>query len=153
MTKSVVTEQSQVTFHFSLALENGDVVDSTFEKTPAVFSYGDGNLPEGFASLLIGLEEGAQQTFVVPPEKAFGQPNPNNIQTFPASKFPSDLTLEEGLMLSFADAGNGELPGVIKAIDGDRVQVDFNHPLAGRALTFTVEIIGVTDADNAEASS
>lgn len=146
MTKPVITEQSRVTFHFSLALENGDVVDSTFEKVPATFEFGDGNLPEGFSRLLIGLAEGEQKTFVVSPESAFGQPNPNNIQVIPLDKFPAYMTLEEGLMVSFSDAGKAELPGVIKAVEDGKVHVDFNHPLAGRDLTFVVEIVSVEEA-------
>ncbi|PID44285.1 MAG: peptidylprolyl isomerase [Proteobacteria bacterium] len=143
--KPVISESSKVTFHFSLALENGDIIDSTFDKSPATFVFGDGNLPPGFADLLIGLSEGDRQSFTVPPEKAFGQRNPNNIQVIPVSKFPKDMTLEKGLMLSFADAARGELPGVVTSIEGDSAQVDFNHPLAGRELTFQVEILAVED--------
>jgi FKBP-type peptidyl-prolyl cis-trans isomerase SlpA len=49
-------------------------------------------------------------------------------------------------MLSFADKAGTELPGVVKEVDGERVEVDFNHPLAGRTLTFEVEVINVKPA-------
>ncbi len=143
MSKPIISENSKVTFHFSLALESGEIVDSTFGKSPATFVFGDGNLPVGFADLLLGLTEGDRHSFTVPPEKAFGQLNPNNIQVIPITQFPKDMALQEGLVVSFADAGNDELPGVVKAIEDGQVKIDFNHPLAGRALVFQVEILTV----------
>ena len=121
-------------------------MDTTFDKNPAKLVVGDGNLPEGFEELLVGLEAGDKKSFLVPPEKAFAQPNPNNVQTIKRSDFPSDMELEEGLMVSFADANQAELPGVIKTVTETEVTVDFNHPLAGKALKFDVEIIAVNEA-------
>jgi FKBP-type peptidyl-prolyl cis-trans isomerase SlpA len=106
---------------------------------------GDGNLPEGFESLLVGLEAGHKESFNIAPENAFAQKNPNNIQQMKRTDFAADMELEIGLMISFADANGAELPGVIKEIQDKVVLVDFNHPLAGEALTFDVEIINVTD--------
>jgi FKBP-type peptidyl-prolyl cis-trans isomerase SlpA len=56
------------------------------------------------------------------------------------------MVLEPGVMISFADARQSELPGVVSRVEGDEVEVDFNHPLAGRTLTFEVEIIDVEPA-------
>ncbi len=141
-----ISQGKQVTLHFALKLENGQVVDSTFDKTPATLVVGDGNLPEGFEGLLIDLEKGHKEIFTVPPENAFAQPNPNNVQSLKRTDFPSDMDLEIGLMVSFADANKAELPGVIKSIEEDVVIVDFNHPLAGQTLQFEVEILDVAVA-------
>lgn len=140
-----ISNGKQVELHFALKLENDQVVDTTFDKDPAKLVVGDGNLPEGFEELLVGLEAGDKHSFVVPPEKAFAQPNPNNVQTVKRSDFPADMELEEGLMVSFADANQAELPGVISSMDESEVVVDFNHPLAGKVLKFDVEIITVSD--------
>lgn len=140
-----ISKGKQVTLHFALKLEDGQVVDSTFDKQPATLIVGDGNLPEGFEALLIGLESGSKEVFSVPPEKAFAQPNPNNIQHMKRSDFAADLQLEEGMIVSFADANGAELPGVIKEVHDNLVIVDFNHPLAGRTLAFEVEIIDVME--------
>ena len=83
----------------------------------------------------------------MPPEKAFGQPNPQNMQSMKRSDFPVDMPVSSGLMVSFADAQGAELPGVISEIEGDWVTVDFNHPLAGKELIFKVQILEVHDAD------
>lgn len=131
-----------VTLHFALLLEDGSEVDSTFSRQPAVFVFGDGKLLPGVESKLLGLVAGDQQELVLAPEDAFGQRNPANIQRLPRSQF-GDIELSEGLVMNFADAANAELPGVISAIDDEMVDVDFNHPLAGRTLGFKVEIIDV----------
>jgi FKBP-type peptidyl-prolyl cis-trans isomerase SlpA len=69
-----------VTLHFALALEDGAVVDSNFEGKPATFSIGDGSLLPGFEETLFGLRATDEQEFLVPPEKAFGQHNEQNVQ-------------------------------------------------------------------------
>ena len=141
--KVVVGENTKVTLHFSLALDDGALIDSTFDKNAASFEYGDGQLPDGFLSYLEGMKAGDTGEWAVPPEKAFGMPNPNNIQIMKRQDFAADMELVEGLMISFSDANNSELPGVIKTFDDADVTVDFNHPLAGKTLTFKVEILGV----------
>merc|ERR1711964_883796 len=120
--------------------------DSTFEKEPASLEIGDDNLPENFEAYLMGMKADDKDSFQVPPEKAFGQHNPNNVQTFKRHEFSPDMVLEPGVMISFADARQSELPGVVSRVEGDEVEVDFNHPLAGRTLTFEVEIIDVEPA-------
>lgn len=141
-----IGEGTQVTLHFALKLDGGDIVDSTFEGDPAQFTVGDGNLLEGFEQALFGLSAGDNETFVIPPEKGFGQANPNNVQEFKREDFAEDVELEKGLMLSFADAQNAELPGVVTDFNDENVTVDFNHPLAGKPINFEVKILQVDPA-------
>lgn len=143
-----IHENSKVTLHFALRLEDGQEVDSTFEKAPAVLSIGDGNLPEGFEKHLLGLSAGDKRTVRVSPEDAFGQINPSNRQQFKASQFAQAGNVEPGMVVSFQDASGTELPGVITEVQGEAVTVDFNHPLAGKPLDFEVEIIAVEAASN-----
>jgi len=138
-----VDQQTRVTLHFALKFSDGEVIDSTFDKDPATLEIGDENLPAAFEAYLMGMKAGESNSFEVPPEKAFGQHNPNNLQTFKRREFSADMVLEKGVMISFADARQSELPGVVSRVEGDEVEVDFNHPLAGRTLTFEVEIIDV----------
>lgn len=133
---------TQVTLHFALKLEDGNVVDSTFDKQPATFKVGDGNLLPGFEQALFGLKAGDKRTLTIEPEQGFGQPNPANVQVMPREQF-QDMELAEGLLVIFNDAAKTELPGVVKSFDEQQVTIDFNHPLAGKSLTFEVEIIDV----------
>ncbi|MFC3152176.1 FKBP-type peptidyl-prolyl cis-trans isomerase [Litoribrevibacter euphylliae] len=138
-----IAEGMEVTLHFAIMLSDGAVVDSNFETQPATFVMGDGNLLPGFEEVMVGLTAGDEQTFTLLPEKAFGQPNPNNVQSFKRDQFAEDMNLEPGLMLSFADANKAELPGVVKSVLENEVIVDFNHPLAGETLEFKVKIVNV----------
>jgi len=143
MSTTKVGENTLVTLHFSLSMKNGDLIDSTFDKQPAKFEFGDGQLPDGFQSYLVGMSAGETNEWQVPPEKSFGMPNPNNLQVMKRTDFSADMELAEGLVVSFADANKSELPGVVKSFDEDKVTIDFNHPLAGEILSFKVEIIDV----------
>ncbi|MEH6651034.1 MAG: peptidylprolyl isomerase [Motiliproteus sp.] len=132
----------RVTLHFSIELENGDLVDNTRDKAPATFEYGDGNLLPGFEQAIAGLTAGEHARLRIAPEQGFGMHNPSNLQRFSTSDF-KEMELEVGLMISFADPSQGALPGLVSSIDGDRVTIDFNHPLAGKMLYFDVDIESV----------
>ncbi|QLF93061.1 peptidylprolyl isomerase [Pseudomonas sp. ABC1] len=145
MTEQRIGPDTQVTLHFSLSLANGELVDSTFDKKPATFKVGDGNLLPGFEQKLFGLKAGDRCTLQIEEQDGFGQHNPQNVQVMPRSQFDG-MELSEGLLVIFNDAANTELPGVVKAFDEQRVTIDFNHPLAGKPLTFDVEIFDVQPA-------
>lgn len=138
-----VSEGTKVTLHFSITLASGELIDSTFDQEPATFTVGDGNLLAGFEEVVMGLSAGSKEVFTIAPEKGFGQHNPSNLQTIKRDQFGDDITLEKGLVLSFADAQKAELPGVVAEFTDKEVVVDFNHPLAGKEVLFEVDIIKV----------
>jgi len=138
-----VSEGTKVTLHFSITLASGELIDSTFDQEPATFTVGDGNLLAGFEEVVMGLSAGSKEVFTISPEKGFGQHNPSNLQTIKRDQFGDDITLEKGLVLSFADAQKAELPGVVAEFTDKEVVVDFNHPLAGKEVLFEVDIIKV----------
>lgn len=142
MTEQRIGPERQVTLHFAIKLESGEVVDSTEGKSPATFTVGDGNLLPGFEQSLYGLKAGDKRSIAIEPEHGFGQPNPQNVQVMPRGNF-AGMELSEGLLIIFNDAANAELPGVVKQFDDAQVTIDFNHPLAGKRLTFEVEIVEV----------
>jgi FKBP-type peptidyl-prolyl cis-trans isomerase SlpA len=150
-TPAAVGPGARVTLHFSLALADGSVVDSNYEKKAASFVVGDGSLLPGFEQALTGLQSGAKVRVMLSPEEAFGRINPANIQTLPRHKFSAMLNsseepVEPGTVLSFADGGGHEIPGVVQRIDDSSLVVDFNHPLAGREIFFAADIISVIPA-------
>ena len=135
-----VGEGTRVVANFSLSLEDGSEVDSNFGKDPVEFVIGDGNVLPGFERHLFGMSAGERQIHTILPENAFGQPTDNNVQVVSRDEFDDDMVLEIGLLFSFADAAGGELPGMIISFDENDVEVDFNHPLAGRTILFDVLI-------------
>ena len=138
---------TKVTLYFSLKLEGGELVDST-GSTAATFVVGDGKLLPGFERAMFGLKTGAVESFKIEAESAFGQHNPSNVQRMRRSQFQVNMALSEGLMMSFADPQNAELPGVITKVQGESVEIDFNHPLAGKDIIFDVEILEVKQITN-----
>ncbi len=142
-----VGEGTRVVVNFSLSLEDGSEVDSNFGGEPVEFTIGDGNLLPGFEHQLFGMSAGDRKIFTVLPENAFGQINDNNVQLIPRKQFDDGFELEIGLLYSFADASGGELPGMILSFDENEVEIDFNHPLAGRTIMFDVLVHRVEPAE------
>lgn len=143
MTETRINHDTQVTLHFTLKLPGGEAIDSTKDKGPATFKVGDGSLLPGFEQSLFGLKAGDKRSFQIEPERGFGPGNPQNVQSVPRDQFV-EMELETGLMVIFRDAAGGEMPGMVKTIHDTTVDVDFNHPLAGKTVTFDVEILEVT---------
>ncbi|MDF1628998.1 MAG: FKBP-type peptidyl-prolyl cis-trans isomerase [Alcanivoracaceae bacterium] len=134
---------TRVTLHFAVRLMDGTEMDSTFTGQPASFVWGDESLLPGFERALLGLKAGDKRSVYIEADKGFGAYNPDNIQQFRQDEFAEGMTLEAGVVVSFRDASGAELPGVVSLIEDNWVTVDFNHPLAGRDLTFEVEILTV----------
>ena len=110
-----ISNGSRVTLHFSLSLADEQVIDSNFNKEPASFKIGDGSLLPEFENLLIGEHEGAVIESTLPPQKAFGDKNPENIQRFAAEKFThlledEVLPTETGSVVVFKDPAGFDLP-------------------------------------------
>lgn len=139
---TAVGPNTRVTLHFSLLLESGAEVDTTRRARPATFTVGDGSLLPGFERALFGLTAGADEQLFIPAEQAFGEVREENLRLMPKSQFSATVVPEPGLVVSFAGPG-GELPGVVRSVEGDLVVVDFNHPLAGKSLIFDVSILHV----------
>jgi FKBP-type peptidyl-prolyl cis-trans isomerase SlpA len=141
-----ISPQTRVTLFFSLSLADGQIIDSNFAGNAAHFVPGDGSLLPAFEACVLGLRVGDKRQFLVPAAEAFGLRQDANLKRVPRERFAGDIDLVPGLVVSFAAAEGGELPGVIHRLMGDMIEVDFNHPLAGRDIVFDVEIIAVESA-------
>ncbi|MGL5285741.1 FKBP-type peptidyl-prolyl cis-trans isomerase SlpA [Aeromonas sp. RU39B] len=142
----LIAGDSTVLFHFAITLEDGSLADSTrLGGQPARLVMGDGSLTPHFEACLLGLQQGDKRTFTLTPEQAFGQPNPDNIHHLDRAKFGADAEPEVGAIIAFTVPGGGEIPGIVREVEGMSVTVDFNHPLAGHTVTFEVEILAVDE--------
>lgn len=134
----------RITLHFSVLLETGEEVDTTRRGRPATFEFGDGQLLPGFERALLGMQAGDDAQLRIEAEDAFGTHKAENVQTLSRGQFGAAVVPEPGLIVSFAGPG-GELPGVVRSVNPSTVEVDFNHPLAGRVIVFDVSILEVAD--------
>ncbi|RUO78351.1 FKBP-type peptidyl-prolyl cis-trans isomerase [Pseudidiomarina taiwanensis] len=134
----------EVILHFTIKLTDNSVADSTkMSQKPAKFRMGDGNLTANFEACLVGMKAGESRSFELPPEDAFGQPNPDNIYQVDRTKFGFDESLEIGQIFTFPQPDGTELPGIVRAKNEQFVTIDFNHPLAGQTVIFEVDILEV----------
>ncbi|WP_298442510.1 FKBP-type peptidyl-prolyl cis-trans isomerase [uncultured Ferrimonas sp.] len=144
MSELVVGLNAHVFMHFNVELPDGSVADSTrAHGKPARLTLGDGSLSAGMEKALMGLAKGDKKRFSLPPEDAFGQPNPDNMQHMDRTQFAADADLTNGTIMAFTAPDGNQYPGVIRDVVGDSVTVDFNHPLAGQTVLFDVEILDV----------
>jgi len=142
-----VTEAAYLTLHYRLASVDGADIVSTFQDNPATLQLGTGQLAPFLEACLIGLQEGAHQTFDLPPEHAFGPRNPDLVQTVSRATLDENSSNDEryrvGDLVEFAAPGGGRFAGVLREIGDEVALFDFNHPLAGQSVKFEVKIIGI----------
>lgn len=134
---------SPVTLHLSISLEDGTEAVSTFGEEPVRLEMGDGTLQPGLELAIYGLKAGDTQTLSLLPEQAYGLRDPSMIHNMPLSEFDAGFSPEVGQIIAFALQNGEEVPGVVLGIEDGLVEVDFNHPLAGHEISFTVEILSV----------
>ena len=141
---------SFLTLHYRLAGPDGADVVNTFGGKPATLSLGTGQLAPALEQRLIGLEEGTRQRFEVPAGDAFGPRNPELLQRVKLQLLHElgdpDASYAPGDVVQFPTPdGRGSYAGVVRETGEDWLLFDFNHPLAGRAVQFEVQVLGVLE--------
>jgi FKBP-type peptidyl-prolyl cis-trans isomerase SlpA len=142
-----IEPDSFLTLHYRLSGPQGDVIN-TFADKPATLSLGTGELSPALEKRLLGMEEGTHTTLELPAGEAFGPRNPQMLQ-WVAKKMLAQFgdPLEHysvGDVVQFpAPQGEGKYAGAVRDVREDAVLFDFNHPLAGQAVSFEVQVIGV----------
>ncbi|WP_431095300.1 FKBP-type peptidyl-prolyl cis-trans isomerase [Polaromonas aquatica] len=152
---TLVQQGSFLTLHYRMAGPSvdgkpGADIINTFDGKPATLSLGTGELSPAIEQRLIGLPEGTRTTFGLPAGEAFGDRNPELVQ-WVARKLLNELgdpdeQYKVGDVVQFPTPdGAGQYAGAVQQVnpDGDAVQFDFNHPLAGQPVVFEVYVIGV----------
>lgn len=137
----VVENHSRVLADVTIKLKDGSIADSTkVNGKPTWLVMGDGSFSEAFESYLLDARVDDVVTFELEAADAFGISIPDNIHFMDVTEFPQDIQLEKGAIVSFVQPSGGEIPGIIREIQGTSVKVDFNHPLAGEDIVFEIQI-------------
>ncbi len=139
----VIVPGSRVRMHFTLRLDDGTEVESSRNGEPVEFEIGDGALIQGLERALFGLKAGDKQTLRISPAEGYGERDPAHVHTLKREVFDADINLEPGLVMGFELPDGEYLHGTVQSFDVSEVQVDFNHPLAGRDIIFEVDILSV----------
>ena len=138
-----VKEGDTVKVHYKGTLEDDSVFDTSEGRDPIEFVVGSGQMIAGFDEGVLGMIVGEKKTITLGPDDAYGYSNDQNIMEVDKTNFPPDMKLEVGMQLM----GPGGRPVTVKEISDDAVTIDANHPLAGKTLTFELELVEVTSGE------
>jgi FKBP-type peptidyl-prolyl cis-trans isomerase SlyD len=134
-----VKDDLVVSIDYTLTVD-GEVIDSTEGDEPLEFLQGHQNIIPGLEHELEGMGIGQSKTVTVPADQAYGEIDPENFVDVPRSEFPAEIPLEQGTELEVKNSDGETLTATIASITNEAVKLDFNHPLAGKALTFEVTV-------------
>jgi peptidylprolyl isomerase len=138
-----VRKGDSVKVHYTGRLDDGTVFDSSAGKAPLEFTVGSGQVIAGFDEAVMGMVAGQSKTVLIPVDKAYGVRNEQMVITTPLEHVPPDLNPELGMRLEMGGA-NGELIRVVVTeITDSHITLDANPPLAGKELTFDIELVEI----------
>jgi FKBP-type peptidyl-prolyl cis-trans isomerase SlyD len=138
-----------VTLDYKLIVED-EMMESTEDGEPILFIQGKGQIIPGLENALYGMEVGDQKTVVIQPEDAYGEYDPESLQEAKKEEFSEEVPLDVGTFLDLEDDEGDVLSAQIIATEEDTVTLDFNHPLAGKTLTFEITLTDLRPASEEE---
>lgn len=141
---SQVKKDDTVKVHYTGKLEDGQVFDSSVERgEPMKFTMGQGQLIPGFEKGIVNMKVNEKKTINIPKEEAYGEIREELVQEVPKSQLPEDIKPEVGMGLTSQTQTGEEINLVVKDVKEDTILVDGNHPLAGKNLTFELEVVEI----------
>ena len=144
-----VQDNLVVTLDYKLIVED-EMLESTEDGEPILFIQGIGQIIPGLENALYGMEVGDQKTVVIQPEDAYGEYDPESLQEAKKEEFSEEVPLDVGTFLDLEDDEGDILSAQVIAAEEDTVTLDFNHPLAGKTLTFEITVADLRTASEEE---
>ncbi len=132
-----------VTVKYTGKLADGTIFDASPEDSPLSFIVGRGEVIKGFEAAALGMSQGETKTVVIEPDQAYGEPNSDLIEEINRADLPENLELTEGGQLEVTQGDGSILRFMIDKVTEETVTLDANHPLAGKALTFVIEMLEI----------
>lgn len=145
-----IEKNKYVSIHYTLTDAEGNQLDSSVESEPLGYVHGNGMLISGLEAELEGKEPGARFRAVIEPADAYGEYNENFVAEVPRSQFEDGAPIEIGMAFQAQSADGGYVIVHVINVTDDTVTIDGNHELAGKQLTFDVEVLDVRDATEEE---
>jgi len=138
------TAGKTVRIHYTGTLEDGSVFDSSEGRDPLEFIVGSGQIIPGLDRAIDGMATGEQKTVTIPATEAYGDYQAEARQDVPRDQIPADIPLDPGTMLNMQTPDGRQIPVQVAEVTDTTVTLDANHPLAGKDLTFAVELVSIT---------
>ena len=143
--ETVIQTGSDVAFDYTLTDESGTVIDSSKGKQPMHYVHGQGKIIPGLEKELAGMAVGGEKKVTVKPEDGYGPINPQAFQEIPKEKLPADALKVGTMLMAQGPQGQG-VPVRVHEIKENTVIMDFNHPLAGKTLSFDIKVTEIKSA-------
>jgi len=136
-----ITSGDTIRVNYVGTLDDGEIFDSSEDHNPLTFTVGSGQTIDGFDQAVIGMQVGETRTITIQPEDAYGIKDDRYIVQVPKAALDENFSAELGKQVDLQTPNGHWIPGIITAVGPDDVTVDINHPLAGKALTFTITVV------------
>lgn len=133
----------KVKVHYTGKLHDGSIFDSSVDREPLEFEVGAGMMIPGFDKAVNGMNVGDKVTADIPANEAYGEKNEEMIVDVPRAQLPPDLKPEIGQQLAMQQPNGQSLPVVVTKVEEATIQIDANHPLAGKSLIFDIELVSI----------
>ena len=132
-----------VKVHYTGRLDDGSVFDSSEGGAPLEFTIGGGQMIPGFEQGVVGMETGEARTVIIAADQAYGIYQPQGVIEVPRSDIPASIPLEVGMQLQATGRDGRPAYMTVLELSADRVKLDGNHPLAGKDLTFDLQLVAI----------
>ena len=132
-----------VRVHYTGKMHNGTKFDTSRDGNPLEFTIGEGKIIPGFEKMVIGMKQGDMKTVTVPSDEAYGPRRDDRIITVDRDQVPEDSNPRVGQQIQMHGQGGESIPAMITGVTKKLVTMDANHPLAGKDLTFSVELVEI----------
>jgi peptidylprolyl isomerase len=132
-----------VRIHYTGTLSDGSTFDTSQGRAPLEFTVGAGEIIHGLDRAIPGMSVGDRKTVRVPSDEAYGAHDPKGVQSVPRAEVPDHIPLDPGTQLEVQTGDGRRLPVIVTGVTPEEVVLDANHPLAGKDLTFEVELVEI----------
>lgn len=132
-----------VKVHYTGTLDDGSQFDTSRDREPLEFKIGDKDVIPGFEKMVIGMAVGETKSEKIPAEDAYGPYHSERVLEVDRNNIPQDADVKVGMILEMRHQDGRRIPVVVKDISDDKLTLDANHPLAGKDLTFEIELLEI----------
>jgi len=149
----IASNDKVISIHYEVKdSSNNEKLDGNIGSKPLDFIFGRGQVIKGLEDSISGMKKGENKEFIVAPEDAYGLYNEAFLQDVPVDQF-AGIELQVGMTLYGQSEDGSAIPVIVRNIGEELVQIDYNHPLAGKALNFYVNVIDIREATEGEKAS
>ena len=140
-----VAKDMYVSVEYTGTLDNGEVFDTSQGRQPLEIQMGAGQLIKGFEDALDGMTLNEKKTFTLAPDDAYGERDESLTRAFPRKDVPPEMSPQVGQTVALHDGQGQQIPATITDVNDEHVTVDLNHPMAGKSLTFDIEVVSISE--------